>query len=105
MRQHRFGGPWTQEKLDALGDYLRGYAQALKHQPFRRIYIDAFAGTGDRAAKQQEAATLMEIPELGEITKGSAWLALEIEPAFDRYIFVEKRRTRTSALEELLTSR
>lgn len=43
----------------------------------------------------------MEIPELGEITKGSAWLALEIEPAFDRYIFVEKRRTRTSALEEL----
>jgi three-Cys-motif partner protein len=101
MTQHRFGGPWTLEKLDALRAYLSGYTQALKKQPFSRIYIDAFAGTGDRTAKQQAAATLMGIPELGEVTKGSVRVALEVEPRFDRYIFIEKRRGRTSALEKL----
>lgn len=52
METHQFGGPWTVEKLDALRGYLIGYAQALKNQPFRRWYIDAFAGTGDRTAKR-----------------------------------------------------
>jgi three-Cys-motif partner protein len=101
MRQHRFGGPWTIQKLDALRAYLSGYAQALKNQPFRRLYIDAFAGTGDRAAKRQRTATLMEIPELDEITKGSVRLALEIDPPFDRYIFIEKRQSRSSTLKDL----
>src|ERR1700675_5063885 len=90
MRQHRFGGSWTAKKLDALKAYLTGYAQALKRQPFRRIYIDAFAGTGDRAAKRHETANLLDVPELDEITKGSVRLALEIDPPFDRYIFIEK---------------
>ena len=58
MEAHQFGGPWTVEKLDALRAYLIGYAQALKKQAFRRYYIDAFAGTGDRAVKRQEAASL-----------------------------------------------
>src|SRR5215831_16586388 len=60
METHQFGGPWTVEKLDALRAYLNAYAQALKNQPFRRYYIDAFAGTGDRAVKRQEAASLLE---------------------------------------------
>jgi hypothetical protein len=51
MRQHRFGGSWTVNKLDALRAYLSGYAQALKNQPFSRIYIDAFAGTGERSGE------------------------------------------------------
>ena len=101
METHRFGGPWTVEKLDALRAYLSAYAQALKNQPFRRHYIDAFAGTGDRAIKRQEAATLMDIPELDVMAKGSARVALEIDPPFDRYIFIEKRRRRSSALEHL----
>ena len=46
--KHQFGGPWTVEKLDALRAYLNGYAQALKKQSFNRLYIDAFAGAGDR---------------------------------------------------------
>jgi three-Cys-motif partner protein len=101
METHQFGGPWTVEKLDVLRGYLIGCAQALKNQPFRRWYIDAFAGTGDRAAKRQEAASLLEIPELDVMTNGSARVALEIEPPFDRYIFIEKRRRRSSALEHL----
>ncbi|HTV45910.1 MAG TPA: three-Cys-motif partner protein TcmP [Stellaceae bacterium] len=99
--QHLFGGAWTVKKLEALKAYLNGYAHALKNQPFNRIYIDAFAGTGDRAAKRRETATLMEIPELDEITKGSARIALEIDPPFYRYIYVEKRQNRSKTLEDL----
>jgi three-Cys-motif partner protein len=101
METHQFGGPWTVEKLDALRGYLTGYAQALKNQPFRRSYVDAFAGTGDRAIKRQEAQAILEIPELDAMTKGSARVALEVEPSFDRYIFIEKRHRRSSALGHL----
>lgn len=100
MSEHRFGGPWTDEKLEALRGYLDGYAQALKNQPFKRFYIDAFAGTGDRSAKQ-EAATLLDMPDLDEMTKGSARIALEVEPPFARYVYVEKLQRRSSALEHL----
>lgn len=33
MEAHQFGGPWTEEKLDALRAYLIGYAQALWSTP------------------------------------------------------------------------
>jgi three-Cys-motif partner protein len=101
MAAHRFGGPWTVDKLGALRAYLTSYSQALKNQPFERLYIDAFAGTGDRTTKRQEVSTLLEVPELDNMTKGSARVALEIDPPFDRYIFIEKRTSRASALEQL----
>jgi three-Cys-motif partner protein len=43
----------------------------------------------------------MEIPELDEMTKGSARVALEIDPPFDRYIYIEKRQSRSSMLADL----
>jgi len=39
-----FGGPWTLEKLGILESYLNAYTTALKSQPVRPMYIDAFAG-------------------------------------------------------------
>ena len=44
--KQKFGGPWTIEKLNILSAYLDFYVTALKNQPFKKIYIDAFAGTG-----------------------------------------------------------
>ena len=41
-----FGGEWTKEKLKVIGSYLSAYTTALKNQPFSKLYIDAFAGTG-----------------------------------------------------------
>ena len=41
-RHNRFGGPWTEDKLDILEGYLDSYTTALKNQPFRLVYIDAF---------------------------------------------------------------
>ncbi len=43
---HKFGGKWTVEKLNMFSSYLNLYITALKKQKFKKIYIDAFAGTG-----------------------------------------------------------
>jgi three-Cys-motif partner protein len=45
--RQRFGSAHTEEKLGKLEEYLKVYSTALKHQKFRLIYFDAFAGTGD----------------------------------------------------------
>jgi hypothetical protein len=42
--------------------YLESYARALKNQPFQRVYIDAFAGTGDRTDKRRETLPLLDLP-------------------------------------------
>lgn len=107
-RRHTFGGSWTQEKLDKVGEYLEQYTKALKNQPFDLVYIDAFAGTGYRTSQEDQSDTgnlfsLSEMSDMVELMKGSARIALEIEPPFDRYIFIEKNRTRFEALKELET--
>ncbi len=106
-KDHRFGGDWTTQKLQILAAYLKDYRKVLKNQPFRVAYIDAFAGTGYRAA----AAPAERIPpplfpdladrEPQSLLDGSARLALQVEPPFDRYIFIEKNRDRCVALESL----
>lgn len=91
----KFGGGWTAEKLDRVRKYLSAYTTALKNQPFELVYIDAFAGTGYYEAGQGENDDLQAIPELAEeetqaFIKGSARIALEVEPAFDRYVFIDR---------------
>ena len=49
-----FGGRWTEEKLEILRKYLQAYNTALKNQPFKRVYIDAFAGTGYRKQRKEQ---------------------------------------------------
>ena len=51
--EHRFGGAWTDRKLEVLAGYLASYTAALKNTIFEKVYIDAFAGTGYRDAPRQ----------------------------------------------------
>src|SRR5882724_12029945 len=100
---HRFGGDWTSAKLDVLKGYLAAYATALKSQPFRTAYIDAFAGTGYRTLRTEDAASTLLFPDLAEespvkLLDGSARIALSSEPRFDRYIFIERDEQRCRAL-------
>lgn len=88
-----FGGQWTIEKLDILGKYLDAYTNALKNQPFKLMYIDAFAGTGEISSRHEDAEVLIE---------GSARRALRIaNKPFDRLIFVEKDPQRYGQLATL----
>ena len=100
MVEHKFGGAWTEIKLDVLRKYLNFYTKALKKQRFKLLYIDAFAGTGNRTE------TLPAYPILGEEEKiitydGSARIALKVDPPFDEYLFIESDKKRVKELEKL----
>ena len=93
-----YGGPWTLEKLQILRAYLDAYTTALKNQPFRLMYIDAFAGTGAVNLPEQD-------PDIREFHDGSATIALEVQDKpFDRLIFVEQDPARCQELSELRNS-
>jgi len=115
-KAHRFGGDWTTAKLDVLANYLASYTTALKDKPskehpFRKGYIDAFAGTGYRDARRDGEASESSqalLPDLAEkepqeLLDGSARLALKTEPRFDRYVFIERSAERCAQLEALKT--
>ncbi len=90
-----FGGPWTEEKLAILKKYLDAYTTALKNQPFRLIYIDAFAGTGGVELTSADE-------EKKEFIEGSAKIAVDVDnKPFDEYIFVEKNQDRCIQLNSL----
>lgn len=102
---HSFGGKWTREKLEKVGNYLQTYATALKNQKFKLVYVDAFAGTGYVTLKDKDESQL-SLPEFEEIevrefVSGSARNALEVNPPFDEYIFIEKNERRFAELENL----
>lgn len=110
---HVFGGDWTTQKLRVLSDYLRSYMTALKDKPapdrpFRKAFIDAFAGTGYRSSRgtpgsaaQDDLFPELAAPDPQRLLDGSARLALGVDPPFDRYIFVEKNASRCQQLGRL----
>lgn len=119
-----FGGTWSDLKLEALRSYLPRYTQVLKNQPFELLYIDAFAGAGlreiveldeDEVPEYEEMMLdlAMEQPQQGELfgeepstqkeatgRHGSPLIALETNPPFHRFIFIEKDPESLSALRE-----
>lgn len=101
-----FGGGWTELKLAMLDEYLAAYAKVMKSQPFDRLYVDAFAGTGYREAASAEPDFGFFSPELAEdepqgFFDGSARIALRIRPAFRRYVFIEQSAKRFAELRKL----
>src|SRR5271157_580930 len=105
-----FGGRWTEEKLGILSDYLKAYAKIFTKNPwarrYRTVYVDAFAGTGYIRQRQSEMSQLDLVEDLtaddaqGYI-KGSALRALELNPGFQEYLFIEKDPDRCFELKKL----
>ncbi|HEX8292612.1 MAG TPA: three-Cys-motif partner protein TcmP [Pyrinomonadaceae bacterium] len=110
---HLFGGDWTTEKLELVRRYLVAYTTALKNRRFRTAYIDAFAGTGRRAPRRRKKSddssqvSMFELPpeiyepETQEFLDGSARIALQVEPRFSKYFFIEKNSKRAAELKKL----
>ena len=91
MPQDRFGGPWTEEKLNIFTKYLDAYLVALQNKSFGKIYIDAFAGTGEIITK------------VGNINLiGSARRALSAEKHFDQYYFIEQDCLKAKELNNMI---
>lgn len=106
--EHRFGGAWTEIKLNAVADYLAFYTLALKNQPkaetpFETWYIDAFAGTGDRTVGTTGSGLFDDQPGTWDKVRleGSARRALGIMPPFKHLVFIEENKRRYEALDAL----
>ena len=96
MAVPRFGGRWTEQKLEILRRYLDAYTTALKNQRFTLHYVDGFAGAGAYNESADEYA------EFDAFRHGSARIALEIDDKpFDRLIFIEKATGSAQALLDL----
>jgi three-Cys-motif partner protein len=111
---HQFGGRWTEDKLDRIQKYLKAYItifnRNVRAATFTTTFVDAFAGTGYRntppAAKSLNNSLfpedfVLDDDDAKELQKGSAQIALELTPSFDRYKFIEKRADFARELEGL----
>lgn len=99
MAQKSFATGGTQKKLKTIEDYLNFYTTALSSR-FRLIYLDAFAGTGGIPYGGDLPLFEGQI-EIDDVISGSARRALDIKNSFDRYIFVDRKKSNTDALEKL----
>lgn len=104
--QDSFGSYWTEDKLNRIRKYLRAYSTIMSQQPFRYAYVDAFAGTGYRRQQTEEHSEQFLFPDLISdesqgFIEGSARIALQIEPPFNKYVFIEQDPTAFSKLVEI----
>ena len=111
LEHGNFGGDWTEEKLDKLAKYLPAYTRILKGRNYKYAYIDAFAGSGYRTRLRKQAALSQDLwaedpdERAKRFSEGSAIVAMESEPPFQSYIFVERDQAALGKLEDALRSR
>lgn len=95
-------GRWSEEKLDLLAKYLKAYSDIMSNQktsnnptgkPWLQAYyyIDAFAGSVRPRAKEDEERYI----------EGSPLRALQTEPRFDGYWFIDVSPRRIERVERL----
>ena len=124
--QHKWGGDWTVEKLDALEKYVRAYLTIMKKNApkygWQLFYFDAFAGSGTTGKETQQpsvsASTSIFLKELAdtdwagmekeETYKGAAERVVGIDIDgfdFNYYYFVDKDSKSLTKLEAMLKGR
>ncbi len=88
-------GRWSEEKLDLLAKYLKAYSVIMNEQKKSWLrayyYVDAFAGSVRPRAKEDEQRYI----------DGSPLRALQTEPRFDRYWFVDVSPRRVERVQRL----
>jgi three-Cys-motif partner protein len=105
---HRFGGAWTERKLAALGDYLVQYQVIFKKHPaarkLRTIYVDAFAGTGERDTRAEKSTVSLfgYGEETREFQQGSARVALDLKNKFHHYVFIDSKARHINSLRNMV---
>jgi len=110
MVKKAWGGPWTEQKLDAFEKYVKAYLTIMNNNRdkfgWKLIYFDAFAGSGSRDTEQKEenVTELFDITEEEEtVYRGAAERVVNIGlRGFDIYYFIESDETSKVELEEKL---
>ncbi|WP_242342706.1 three-Cys-motif partner protein TcmP [Anaeromyxobacter terrae] len=105
-------GPWASQKLEGLGKYVAAYTKILsRQQALKYVYVDAFAAAGRAVIRRKVAdddvtvALDLGLPradtETRQVIDGSPRVALNVEPPFTHYVFVEADPDRLAQLESL----
>lgn len=114
LSDHEFGSHWTDKKLNCIRDYAIAWTQIMNTEKVKKFgwrtrYIDAFSGTGTyRPTKRDSAVAAPLFDELqettedrGELRKGSATLAIEAHPPFQRIDLIEAKQSHADQLRAL----
>jgi three-Cys-motif partner protein len=86
-------GYWSEVKLDILEKYASAYSRILsaqKQPQLFHVYIDAFAGAGIHVAKRSQ-----------DVVDGSPQNALNIEPPFRKYFFIDIAERKVESLAQI----
>ncbi len=105
-----WGGPWTEQKLDAFEKYVKAYLTIMNKNRdkygWELIYFDAFAGSGSRESEQKDENTnkLFDITEEEKtVYRGAAERVVSTGlRGFDYYYFIEADEAAKSELEKRL---
>ena len=90
-------GYWSEVKLDIVKDHAVAYSTILAAQQRPRlfhVYIDAFAGAGLHISKRR-----------GQLVPGSPLNALEVQPPFREYHFIDLKQEKTDFLQQVVGER
>src|SRR5262245_11896997 len=106
--QDKWGGKWTEQKLDALIAYVRAYLTIMKKFPnWKTIYFDGFAGSGDRIMQRKNLLIPFEdeLPEELTVFKGSVKRVLEEKNnTFDYYYFIDKNPANINKIQKIISN-
>jgi three-Cys-motif partner protein len=90
-------GYWSEIKLDIIREYAQAYStifNAERQTRFSHVYIDAFAGAGIHLSKTGDEEIL-----------GSPLIALNTDPSFREYHFIDLDGSKVDHLRSLVGSR
>ena len=97
---NKFGGFWTQHKIEIFIKYLFAYLEIMKNQRFKLIYFDGFAGCG---RIEPENSGLEENKFIESVALQV--LGMDHSKLFDIYYMVDKHKKRSEALNLLVRQR
>jgi three-Cys-motif partner protein len=85
-------GFWSEIKLEIIKKYANAYTSIMAKQTWCRgyVYIDAFAGAGKHISKRT-----------GKMIPGSPLNALEVEPPFTEYHFIDLVEERADVFRQI----
>jgi three-Cys-motif partner protein len=86
-------GPWSEVKLDIVREYAQAYSRILSGQKkpkLHHVYIDAFAGAGIHLSRSSK-----------EFVAGSPLNALNVNPPFAEYHFIDINQSRVGSLQQV----
>ena len=105
-----FGGNWTNIKLDAFEKYVNAYLRIMnKIHYWKTVYVDAFAGSGDRGKKERNELQIKLFPdeEDAQPYKGAAERVLSLHSglSFDSHYFIDTNSESLQKLESKLKTK